>query len=69
MSVICDIEKTLRGQVRELSTSKLRAAFEWHTALVEHADDNCRHVEYHREKLILSIVRDELERRRSEGQG
>lgn len=55
-----DIEKNLRDQVRGLSDTKLRQALEWHDALAEHADENFRHADYHREKLIGSIIRDEL---------
>jgi uncharacterized CHY-type Zn-finger protein len=64
---MADIEQNLRDQVRGLSVTQLGAALDWHTALAEHADENFRHADYHREKLIADICREELATRAQPG--
>jgi hypothetical protein len=63
MTDMIQIEQGLRDQVRGLSVTQLSAALDWHNALAEHADENFRHADYHRERLTVSIIRDELARR------
>jgi len=65
MTDMTNIEQRLREQARGMSAAQLSAALDWHNALAEHADENFRHADYHREKLMAAICGEELSRRHS----
>lgn len=54
----------LEVDARNMTDHELKAAIDWHRALMNHADDNFRHAEYQNQKLIVEVVEAEQAGRR-----